>query len=135
MRRRPRARRAACRGREAPRGRSSRHPLSRLPQRQLFCPIQSDRSVGGGDNEPTTGKMGAHELGEHRLRRGVEGHVPLSRAAAEETGPEIEVLPYRERRLQCVLMAEIVRMLADGELQITAVELEPSLLWPHQARD
>src|SRR5215469_2734871 len=181
MRRRPRARRAACRGRAAPRARSSRHPLSRLPQRQLFCPIQSDRSVGGGDDEPAAGEMGAHELGEHCLRRRVEGRgrfikqpdrpldhdqprkreapplsggeidrgqlgkpveahggegdVPLSRAAAEETRPEIEVFPYRERRLQCVLMAEIVRLLADGELQITAVELEPSLLRPHQARD
>src|SRR5262252_3275402 len=182
MRRRPRARRAACRGREARRARSwPRLPPIRLPQRQLFCPIQSDRSVGGGEDKPAAGEMGAHELGEHRLRRRVEGRgrfikqpdrpldrdqprkreapplsggeiargqlgkpveadggegdVPLSRAAAEETGPEIEVLPYRERRLQCVLMAEIVRLLADGELQITAVELEPSLLWPHQARD
>src|SRR5262249_5121670 len=35
----------------------------------------------------------------------------------------------------CVLVAKIVGLLADRELPITALELEPPLLRPHQARD
>jgi len=136
--------------------------------------------MGGSDDQSAAGEMGAHEIGQHRLRRRVEGRgrfieqpdrpldrdqprkreaaplsggeidrrqlgesveadggegdVALSRAAAEKTCPEIEVFPHRERRLQCVLMAEIVGLLADRQLQITAVEFEPSLLRSHQAR-
>src|SRR5262249_29158302 len=61
--------------------------------------------------------------------------VALSRAAAEKMRPEVEVLLHRQRRLECVLVAKIVGLLADGELPITALELEPPLLRPHQARD
>src|SRR5262249_15293670 len=66
---------------------------------------------------------------------GGKGGSALSRAAAEKTRPEVEVLLHRQRRLECVLVAEIVGLLADGELPIPALELEPPLLRPHQARD
>src|SRR5262249_43943257 len=182
MRRRRRARRVECRGRAARRARSWRRlPLIRPPQRQFLRRVQSDRSVGGGDNESAPGEMGAHEIGQHRLRRRVErrgrfieqpdgpldrdqarkrepaplsggeidrgqmgepieadggkGGIALSRAAAEKVRPEVEILPHRQRWFQCVLVAEIVGLLADGELPTTPLEREPPLLWPHQARD
>ena len=34
---------------------------------------------------------------------------------------------HRKRRLQRVLVAEVVRLLADGQLRITALELEPAV--------
>src|SRR5260370_9768214 len=42
-------------------------------QGEFLRPVQSDRSMGGGDDQSAAGEMGAHEIGQHRLRRRVKG--------------------------------------------------------------
>src|SRR5262249_6580372 len=81
------------------------------------------------------GEIDRGQVGEPVEADGGKGGVALSRAAAEKMRPEVEVLLHRQRRLEGVLVAKIVGLLADGELPITALELEPPLLRPHQARD
>jgi hypothetical protein len=66
---------------------------------------------------------------------GGKGGVGLLRVTAQKRRPEAEILPHRQRRLQCVLMSEIVRLLADGQFQIAALELDPALLRLHKASD
>ena len=46
------------------------HPTP--PNRSSFAPIESDRSVRGGEDHAAAGEMAAHQPGEHRLRRRVE---------------------------------------------------------------
>ena len=179
VRRRRRARRAACRAAECGEARrrtaaaSSGGCVSPKPQSRLAARVEPDRSMGGGQDQPAAGEMRAHELGQHRLRRGVErgGRLveqpdrPLDRDQAGEReaaalpGGEVAAraagrvrrgrrpraprrpLPsppprkcaqkarfssHRQRRLEGVLVAEIVGLLADGQLRIAALELKPS---------
>src|SRR6516225_6876500 len=77
------------------------------------------------------GEIDRRQLSEPVEADGGKGGVALSRAAAEKMRPEVEVLLHRQRRLECVLVAKIVGLLADGELPITALKLEPPLLRPH----
>src|SRR5262249_51029823 len=78
------------------------------------------------------GEIDRRQLGEPVEADGGKGGVALSRAAAEKMRPEVEVLLHRQRRLECVLVAKIVDLLADGELPITALKLEPPLPPPRQ---
>ena len=59
---------------------------------------------------------------------------PIGRAA-QETAPEREIFLHRQRRLQRVQMAEIVRLLADGELRVAAFERDPAARQRHQPGD
>ncbi len=66
-RRRRRARRVACRGRGGRRARSLA-----ASQPQLRRSVQSDRPVGRREDEPAAGEVRAHQVGQHRLRSGIE---------------------------------------------------------------
>src|SRR6266849_3087063 len=138
-------------------------------QSQLHCPVEPERAMGRRQDQSAATEMGAHEAGQHGLRRGVEGGgrlvqkpdrarrryqpgerqpAPLpgrevggrkagkpiepdggegaavSPAVPEQIRPKGEVLVHRERWLQRVLVADIMRLLGDGELGIAAVEVD-----------
>src|SRR5262249_35680304 len=60
--------------------------------------------------------------------------LALFPAAAQKRRPETEIFSHRQRRLQRVLVAEVMGMLTDAQLRITVLELELTLLRPHHAR-
>ena len=73
-------------------------------------------------------------------RRGRQARPPPSGGrrrfrAPEKAGPEVEVLRYRQRRLQRVLMAEIVGLLGNVRSAVAARERDPPAGGAHQARD
>ena len=69
-------------------------------------------------------QIGRRQIGQRRevdrLQRGVDRQLD----AAEKARPELQVFGDRQRRLQRVLMAEIMRLLGDRGLRLAAVELE-----------
>ena len=93
--------------------------LVEQPQRPV-----DDEQAGQRQPPPLAGRqILRRQLGELAERHPVERVVARQAAAAAERGdPEIEVLGHRQRRLQRVEMAEIVRLLADRKLGVAALQ-------------
>ncbi len=139
-----------------------------LTQSQVLRRFEPDRAMGRDNDQPSSGEMGAHELGQHNLGRCIERGIRLieqpnsgvrrrpgvrARAGAfarpkdrglggpparrarprraprwpcrrRKIHPEGEVLEYRKRGLEGILVAEIVDLLAERELGVSAFELD-----------
>ena len=64
-----------------------------------------------------------------------QGRVSFCRLPTEEICPERQILAHRQRGLERILVAQIVGVLADGQLGVAALEHELSRVRPDQARD
>ena len=90
------------------------------------------------DREPAPlpgGQVGSRQVGEGAQADRRQRRLGFRRAAAKETGPEIEVFSHRQGRFQRIEMPEVMGLLAHRELRIAPLQREPPPADMHQPRD
>ena len=102
---------------------------------------QPDRALDGdeaGDRQPPAlacRQVGGGQIGQFVEADRGEGWVDICGLGAQKSGPKSQVFGDRQRRFQGVQVAEIVRLLGDGQFRIAAFQAELALGEADQADD